>query len=403
MVLFYIMIIGIAITGGGIVKFTILGINYTYITFAALLLSYLNYFRIHRGKIALNKLNKTLIRFEVYALIVVILSFLGINKVFGLNDLFYSKSYIIRQAYYLFVIPVIILMGDNRYTDIWKKDIEKNAEFLIWIIYIGHIIYFKKFSLQVPAVFMMCYFALIINKGTHTYKSLLYTTIILFTPIGEGGELTNLIIRGIYICYYLFQNRSKQITKYMKYMFICLISCSILVPLSLDMFSELFDANSLWRARYWLDELKTLSSTYFLGVGYGTTYATKSFVGYSTYIEYGPFAANSIYTTMEQMFVTGSHNSYITILYRLGPIGLYFLLNIIYRIVVNIQSCSYRDNIHCAYILFSAIFLIGVNVGLESPYYMFLFVFALGINNNYLCNMYLEKQNDQNFSSHSCL
>ena len=123
------------------------------------------------------------------------------------QDSSYSKSYIIRQAYYLFVIPVIILMGDNRYTDIWKKDIEKNAELLIWIIYIGHIIYFKKFSLQVPAVFMMCYF-----------------------------------------------------------------------------------------------------------------------VGYSTYIEYGPFAANSIYTTMDQMFVTGSHNSYITILYRLGPIGLYFLL-----------------------------------------------------------------------------
>ena len=82
MFVLYFMVLGIAACGGNFIKLSIAGISFTYITMAALCVSYFRYFVIKRGKIKLDKKTRAIIIFELYGVLMVLFSFLGINKHF---------------------------------------------------------------------------------------------------------------------------------------------------------------------------------------------------------------------------------------------------------------------------------------------------------------------------------
>ena len=126
------------------------------------------------------------------------MSFAGTNKLFASDDLFFEKAYIPRQAYYVFVIPAILLMEDRDNIDYFKNFLNKNYNIIFWIIYIGSMIYSKRFAISVPTELILAGLLLWGNDIRRTKSGLLQTLLILFSPIAVGGEMTNMLIRMIY-------------------------------------------------------------------------------------------------------------------------------------------------------------------------------------------------------------
>lgn len=377
MTLFYICVLGVALFGGPFVKFSIAGIQIFYLVLLFLVVAYIKYLYSHWGVIQLTKINKAIIGFELYALMMIAMSFAGTNKLFASDDLFFEKAYIPRQAYYVFVIPAILLMEDRDNIDYFKNFLNKNYNIIFWIIYIGSMIYSKRFAISVPTELILAGLLLWGNDIRRTKSGLLQTLLILFSPIAVGGEMTNMLIRMIYAFLYFYKNKRNAI-KIFGLAFKTMIAGIFILPIMSGLFTNIFDANSWWRLLYWEDELAQLVQSYGLGVGYGTSYATENFVGNLGSVVSGPFAATAEYSTLDKLFITGPHNSYVSIAFRLGIVGIVLFLVMIFDLIEKISEKS-NDISRCAiFMLFSSIVLIGVNVGLESPYYLIMFVFSFG-------------------------
>lgn len=387
------MVFGIAAIGGSFIKISFAGISFTYITIAFLFLSYINYFALNKGIIQLNKRSKALMLFELYALIMVFLSILHLTEKFISQDLFTNTSFIPRQAYYIAVIPAIILMREEIYTKRLFQFLDKNSWVIFWTIYIIHILYNKKIAISVPTVLILAFLSLYKDGNRWTKGSLIRFIIIAFTPIAVGGELTNLIIRCIYSFLFLYRKNLIKSVKLLKYVFICMLACIFFLPLFTPLFELIFDANSFWRLSYWQDELMQLFKSKMIGVGYGTSYATENFVGGLNVIG-GPFGATAEYSTLDKLFVTGPHCSYVAIAFRTGLIGINLFLYFIFSVINSIEINANRTPIYTIFLLFSSIILIGVNVGLESPYYLIMFVFSLGLSYYNICRLREDKNEE---------
>ena len=377
MTLFYICVLGVALFGGAFAKFSIAGIQIFYLVLLFLVVAYIKYFYSHWGVIQLTKINKAIIGFELYALMMIAMSFAGTNKLFASDDLFFEKAYIPRQAYYVFVIPAILLMEDRDNIDYFKNFLNKNYNIIFWIIYIGSMIYSKRFAISVPTELILAGLLLWGNDIRRTKSGLLQTLLILFSPIAVGGEMTNMLIRMIYAFLYFYKNKRNAI-KIFGLAFKTMIAGIFILPIMSGLFTNIFDANSWWRLLYWKDELAQLVQSYGLGVGYGTSYATENFVGNLGSVVSGPFAATAEYSTLDKLFITGPHNSYVSIAFRLGIVGIVLFLVMIFDLIEKISEKNNEISRCAIFMLFSSIVLIGVNVGLESPYYLIMFVFSFG-------------------------
>ena len=379
MFVFFITIFGIAIYGGKFVRFQILHIPITYIVMAALFVSYIRYFIVNKGILKLTNGEKKLTAFEIYGGIMTVLSLLGLNTFFTSDDLYRSAAYIPRQVYYLLFLPAIILFRDSFYTEKVDRLLARCGKILFWLIYFGHITAARKFSLSVPTEFILGWLALSIGKGRATKSSILMLIATLFTPLAVGGEMTNLLIRFVYAAHFFFyKKQGKRLFQLMAMGAGISVIAIFVLPLFDKVFSFVFDANSLWRLRYWKDEMIELSKSFFLGVGYGTSYASKNFVGESLNIVGGPFGATSEYSTFDKLFITGPHSSFVSVAFRLGIIGLVNFVLFIKGIYRDLLSSGREISPATCFAFFGAIIIIGVNVGLESPYYLMMFVFALG-------------------------
>lgn len=391
MFIMYFMVLGIAAFGGNFIKMNIAGVSFTYITMAALCFSYFRYIIIKCGKIPLDKITKSLIIFELYGLLMVLFSILGINKFFISSDLYINTKYIPRQSYYLIVLPALILMKEEAYMIPLKKNIYKYGDFFFYLIYIVQILYNQKFCISVSTTLVLAGLALYNGGGKKNITNLIKFVIIILTPIAVGGELTNIIIRLIYLVIFLFINSKKQVIKLMFLGLIFMIAFIYILPFFMPLFEKIFDANTFWRLKYWNDELYQVIQSKLLGVGYGTSYATENFVGRVGSVIGGPFGASNEYSALDKLFVVGPHNSYIAILFRLGLIGILMFLRVIFNIG-NLIKKYYRNILPASiFLFFSSIVLIGVNVGLESPYYLLIFVFSIG---NVIFDIKLCKNND---------
>ena len=98
MFLMFFMVFGIAIFGGGFIKNSILGIPYIYICMLSLFFSYFKYFFLKYKNLKLSIIEKSIIIFVLYGIIIVIFSFLEINKLFISPYLYTNKTYIFRKS-----------------------------------------------------------------------------------------------------------------------------------------------------------------------------------------------------------------------------------------------------------------------------------------------------------------
>lgn len=176
----------------------------------------------------------------------------------------------------------------------------------------------------------------------------------------EKKQLTGIIAAGVAVC----------------------IAAVFVIPFFANQIAPHLDANSAWRINFWNDELVQLVQSKGIGVGFGTSYATEAFVGNQPLMRGSPYYAKGRGHTLEYlMMATGPHNSLISVAFRMGVVGIVTFLGLLASIFRGMWKNIEQVPTYRLFVFFAAIAIISVNVGLESPGYMMIFMLAMGMAN----------------------
>ena len=364
------------------VKTEILGIEAVYWCMAIMAPAYLRYLYKNLRDIKSVLRNGTvrwLIAFEICGAVMVVVSLLGLNAALAGPDLMMDKSFIPRHAIYLYFMPAVIVMAEPEYRQLMDKFLSMCSFPLFWILYICGVVLTRSWSLNVSQIFVLVLLHLY-NPPKKPAVNWLMFALMMLTPIAEGGELTNGILRALYAGYFVFGKRKKQLTGIVAAGVVVCIAAVFIVPFFADKITPYLDANSAWRIRFWNDELVQLVQSKGIGVGFGTSYATEAFVGNQPVIPKSPYDPIYRQATVEYlMMATGPHNSLISVAFRMGVAGIVTLLGLLASIFKGMWKNIEQIPIYRLFVFFAAIAIVSVNVGLESPYYLMLFVLGMGM------------------------
>lgn len=312
----------------------------------------------------------------VYGIVVVILSYCGFYTQAGFPvDVLFDVSYIPRQAYYIFFLPLIVLVAGMKSTESCLVFVGRSRRLLFACVYIAYLIWHRTFALNVPCCFCLGSL-LLFERQRDSVLDICMLAIVLFSPIMVGGEMTQLLIRAICLAFYIAGFKKDFLRLGLVSMVLVIIACYVAPYLPLA--SMGLDTNTVWRAQYWGNELDQLWATYGLGVGYGTSYATWDFIGAA---ESGPFAETSEYSTLEKVYVVGCHNSFVTLAFRLGVPGAAMIIAFVLSLGDPEREYKGGYATSAAFCIVSALVIVCFNVGFENPSYFFMFVFSVAFLN----------------------
>lgn len=268
----------------------------------------------------------------LYYYVIWIFSFLGVYQLFNIPIEFDRGYFLIRQSYYLFYIPALLLALIISFKNLNLLSILKqDSKYLLTIcIILNNINYYfgNTFSLQL----LICLFSAIeLTKRKNLFQFIVILNLIYLTLhfLQKGDSAYFLIFSCILTFNYI---DLKAFITFFNKQSNWKLALFFLIPF-LVLFSnkESFlgvDTNVLFRVLIWENEFKYIFETYFLGVGYGTTYFDH------TLYELAYIVIGGVNTGLEAPFMIPSHNSFLTILYRTGLIGLalffYFLKSFLF-------------------------------------------------------------------------
>ena len=144
------------------------------------------------------------------------------------------------------------------------------------------------------------------------------------------------------------------------------------------------DPNSLWRLSVWINEIESLSKTWFTGVGFGSAYVTNDII----------FQVNNsnMYTTNVEgglesgIYLVANHSSLLNMFYRMGLLGgLSFLaLNVqLIRVVVITYQQAIPEMKSLLWRLFAVFIyetiIIALNPGLEMMQFALSYILSLSV------------------------
>lgn len=366
------------------VKTEIFGVEAVYWCMAIMALAYLRYLYKNRRNIKDILTDSTvrwLIAFEFCGAAMAAVSFLGLNDALAGPDLMLDKSFIPRHAIYLYFMPAVIVMAAPEYRQLMDKFLSKCSIPLFWAIYLYAVVLTRSWSLNVPQIFVLVLLHLYNLPKRMALNWLMFIAVIL-APVATGGEMTNLMLRALYAVYFVFGKKKKQLTGIIAAGVVVCLTAVFIVPFFADQITPYLDANTAWRLRFWNDELVQLVQSKGIGVGFGTSYATEAFVGNQPSISKSPYDPIFRQQTVEYlMMATGPHNSLISVAFRMGIAGIVTFLGFLASIFTGLWKNIEQVPIYSLFVFFAAIAIISVNVGLESPGYMMIFMLAMGVAN----------------------
>lgn len=313
-----------------------------------------------------------------FGVLMAAISFTGILSGPIGNEVFVDYSYIPRQAYYLYFFPLIAVAPLLWTPGKGYQFFRRHAILCGFFLYVCKVLVGGSFALSVPITLALgaCLLAPL-GKRTLSHYALLL--VLVFSPIATGGEFTQIIIRAIAVGYFIAGAMKEKVGRACWIALLCVVCGSLAAGLVLAYVPLDLDANSAWRLNYWADEMSLLVKTYGLGSGYGTSYASLDFLYSNGFgAAGGPFAATAEYTPLERAFLTGCHNSFISLAYRLGVIGIVLLM----LFLADTQKNMNRDGscpLFVRHLFFASLFIIAFNVGLESPGYCFCFLIGAAL------------------------
>lgn len=377
MIVFLLCILAIVVTGGGAAKANYVGVASIYIVLCTLLISYGFYFITQRETLSIGLPEKCLLVFEGWGLLYVLLSLVGINRVFQ-ADLTYNYSFIPRQAVYFFVFPSIILFRNNTYMNGAEHILRKYGEILFWVLYCAQIICFKQVILTVIAQTLLCWLSLWLDTNQR-WRRWIRVAVLLLTPLDGYGELTILLIRMIFLAVYVIPKAwSRAFLCLMAAVVFAIVCVCFIVPATVEE-NKFSDVNMAWRARTWKDQENVLFNTYMLGAGYGSSYPSKTYSEESIQRGENQYNAGDGYTQEERVFVSAPHNSFMSLTAKTGIVGLVLFLVFLILLFCNLVKHQTLPSKSACFALFAGVMLILFNVGLENPGYLLTFVFLIGM------------------------
>lgn len=330
--------------------------------------------RIARGTLSLGDLatsERWLLLFFIVGVILFVLSACGVYRAIVPSEILYDESYMFRQAYYLYFIPAILLVSRSPLSYKMIDALRRHYLIAFILIYLFSFCLNLSFSLNMTATLCLGTILLLGRDRTRVVDCGLLA-ILLVTPLGVGGEQTQIILKMVLLVLFVSNNPGRAFRCCLYLMVAVILLCLVIANAPL---SELgLEGNTVWRAMYWQSQIQQVLSTFGLGVGYGNSYATVSFAsGDFTGI---PFNPDSEYSRMEKIFLVGSHNSYVSILYRLGIIGFALFLMYHLQIAAESRAIAQSNDGYAYYAFLGSMVILAFNVGLESPMNLLTFVFS---------------------------
>ena len=367
----------IIVTSGSYVAGKYFGIEIVYWILGLLLVSYGYYLVKKQDALSLGLAEKSLLVFTGWGLLYVMLSLTKVNQLMQ-ADLAYDLSFLPRQAVYFFVLPAAILFREERYMKWMERFLKKYGEILFWILYAGHMLYFKSNTLLVIPQLLLCWLSLKLDSYEKRFTCFRLIALML-APLPDYGELSILIMRAIFLVICIVPKRTTRVMMRLMAVGILVMVIACLALPQIIGPGDAPDGNSAWRLIIWKEEESILANTNFLGAGYGTSYPSKTYVSGVYEREEWQYMAQNGYTAYERMFVTAPHNSFISLTMRTGIIGLFLFLTYLILLFWNLARHKAPPPKSACFALFAGVVLILFNVGLESPGYLLVFVFCIGI------------------------
>ena len=329
----------------------------------------------------------SLLSFIFVGVLYIALSYTGYVNAFHIYGLGFNQGFILRQAYFIFAIPLAFSIFDS----VQKNDFLENIKLTNLIVLFIILAILSQLHYVDVAPFRALIFS--IATFTYFYKNskvgfLMILSMVLL--IGFGVSTYNIIYLVLAVS---MINSREAIAFLRKYLGVSVYFCSILVITIVYIFYDdlvLFfynDPNAIWRWQYWVNDWKVIFGTKFIGTGFGTTYASNTIFQEI----YNPDAfvvpVDSFnYSANDALFLTAQHNSFLNIFYRLGVVGgiLFLFIHIIpifwyYNLFPKLMIKQQRI-LKWAYINFLAnIVIILLNPGIESPRFLVAYLTAFSI------------------------
>ena len=394
-----------AVFGNKFLKFSIMGINPVYALIGFGILCFIYFFFMKKIKIKtdfnengtylVKKLYTSAFIYFVYNVLIIIFSYLNLYSVFEESGFEYKSYFVLRQSYFIFLIPFICVLVYCLYSKGLPKFIFDKPVIVITVLILFSLRMLNYASgnadTYVNAITVGPFIICLATYYAVMYKGIFPKLIFIIAGLTTQISQTAYIIGFLLICVFMIFEKqflrllSKNLTFKVYAVIVVLV---VAVIIGFDYISGLVanDANTQWRFQYWMHEIGILVNTYFIGVGYGMPYGSEHLFSEINNPYCFVVANDGMAIQADVLYVVPQHNSIINQFYRLGLIGGILFINII----INICKLSFNDIknktgyeknlvkwgfLNFLYNLVIIIF----NPGLESPKFMFGMLFSTAI------------------------
>lgn len=327
--------------------------------------------------------NWLLAAFVAQGLVWCLLSLVGLAGWFTLRREFgVDMSYLPRQAYYLFFLPVLAAVPYFRDNERCMEALCRYGRWAVPVLMGLKLLATGSIGLNNNQLLWLGILALWCGE----YKLLDVANFCLLLVGAYFSEQTATLILGMVFAGTWLLRRWKILRLIGTLTLPVVLVASFILPQVDGMIDRLWalDVNTGWRLEYWADEATAIKDTYGVGIGYGTTYGSYEFTEPQSEMIYNPvddlyeprpFSENGEYTKEQRPFVTACHNSFVSVAFRQGVLGLALFVA---SLVVFWKKIFCYDGLESGALIYAfcgSMLLISTNVGLESPSY---FLPALG-------------------------
>ncbi len=239
------------------------------------------------------------------------------TRYWHLYNLDYNSHFIARHFFIVVQFFVSIGLGYTFY--ISKFVFSLNNKYVIFI-FLGLIFFFVGLNFSESSKTYSTLIVLLISLLSVNNKKFVFLLLFIIPLFITFSSYTIGLLSLIFLIFFMGR-LSKMLSKhgmlkvsfFVMFMILLMLAYSTLISEKIDE-----DVNSTWRLVVWMNEVRTLIRTQFMGVGFGTAYVTIDILQQTDNINMYLKTENGF---SEGIFIIANHNSILNTFYRMGIIG----------------------------------------------------------------------------------
>lgn len=337
----------------------------------------------------------------------VVLSVLGYPDIGGLPR---SDRFIIRQSYFLVLLPMALMTGLVFWQRLYPWLYEFSARYFVPLslaIMLGDLIsayYFgdpafrefngyTKYASKLTIYFIFTF--VFMARVTHPRRYSRFIPLVLITVYFTATKLltygslfqasTGQLIMVYLLIALLLRNRPILFAQVFLLALACVTGVAVVGTMSPELFTT--DPNLVWRFMNWQSNFQTLHETGYLGIGFGTPYfpvTTQDLEHALTVLKRGTEPWSGKTEIYDLVYMRAQHNSFVNMFFRTGLTGglsfLAFNLILLTGLMRKFRRIASHGLPHlqtACFLLVTGMTQAMLHVGIEAP--SFLIVYALTV------------------------